>query len=456
MNAAVTSLLLAAAAAAWPLHSTGDIQFTVDGAAFSSGGGLTWQELYWSFPAGGFEPAETLGQRVSQFRTVITLADSGGALSLNESWITTAPLPAAAELKRKHLVRLDQIGARGLRPGAYRLRFAITDLVSGRSGELDAAVAVPEFRDGRPSVSQIQLASDIRADSGDTRFRKGGLRVMPNPGRLFGEGGGLYYYLELYGLSGLAGGRLRVSYKSDDDSVAGVILSEALAAGEPSAVRTGGFTIDDMPDGGYQLWVQLSDGRDRILAASAAPFTVKRNPLAAVAGAGRMLEEQAELQKQGGRYYDRIEHIATGRALETYRRLDSLGRREFLRQFWKARDPDPATPANEALREHARRCEYADAAFGEKMQKGMTGSQTDRGRIYIKFGEPEEIDNRPMQYDSKPVLIWRYPGSRKFIFIDVSGFGRFELAWTNATGERSAPNFAKMLSAALMDAEGIE
>jgi GWxTD domain-containing protein len=451
-------LALAAAAAGWPLASSGDIPFVVDGAAFSSGNGQTWQELYWSCPANAFAPVETSAQRLSRFRTTITLADSAGGSVLNESWSTTAPLPTDAELKRKSIVRLDQIGCRGLRPGPYRLTFSITDLANGRSGLVDQVIAVPAIPGDRPALSQIQLASEIAPDSTGQRFRKGGLRVTPNPDRAYSPGGALYYYFELYGLAQAAGQQLTITYNSDNDSVTGTVHNETLDGIGRQAVRTGGFRIDEMPAGAYQLWAQLKDAAGRRLAVASAGFSVRHDPLAATPQAGLMRDEQEALQRQGGRFYGRIEYLANGKMLDTYRSLDSAGQREFLRQFWKARDPDPKTPENEALREHVRRCEFANETFGEQIRKGLEGSQTDRGRIYVKFGEPEEIVSKPIQPRDKPLIIWRYPGSKKFIFVDISGFGRYELIYTNfpaTSGERSDPSYDRILSDELMESEDI-
>jgi GWxTD domain-containing protein len=375
---------------------------------------------------------------------------------LNESWNTTAPLPSPAEFKRKSLVRVDQIGARSLRPGPYRLVFSITDLASGRTGSIDAGIVVPAILTDRPALSQVELASEVKPDPAEKRFRKGALRVLPCPTRVFGDGSTIYYYVELYGLRDPAGKRLKISYGSDSDSAVVVVANEPLDSAGVQAVRTGGFRVDDMPDGGYQLWIQLLGDRGRLLASSSAGFGVKRDPLAAMPGAGRIIDEQEALQKQGGEYFDRIEYLASSRKMDEYRKLDSLGRREFLRQFWAGRDPNPKTPENEALSEHVRRYRYVNANFGENIRKGKEGSQTDRGRVYIKLGEPEEIEAKPMQSNSKPVVIWRYPGGKKVIFVDLSGFGRYVIVYTNVAGERSDPNHTSILSKELMDAEGIE
>ena len=61
-------------------------------------------------------------------------------------------------------------------------------------------------------------------------------------------------------------------------------------------------------------------------------------------------------------------------------------RENFVEQFWRRRDPDPSTQLNEFKEEHYRRIAYANDNF----KSGVDGWTTDRGRIYIMFGPPNE------------------------------------------------------------------
>ena len=61
-------------------------------------------------------------------------------------------------------------------------------------------------------------------------------------------------------------------------------------------------------------------------------------------------------------------------------------RNHFIEQFWLRRDPTPGTPENEYKEEHYRRIQYANDHFGST----VPGWKTDRGRIYIVFGPPDE------------------------------------------------------------------
>src|SRR6266705_995000 len=66
-------------------------------------------------------------------------------------------------------------------------------------------------------------------------------------------------------------------------------------------------------------------------------------------------------------------------------------RDQFIEGFWQRRDPTPDTPENEYKEEHYARIAYAN----EHYAAGIPGWKTDRGRIYIMYGKPDEIDSHP-------------------------------------------------------------
>jgi GWxTD domain-containing protein len=66
-------------------------------------------------------------------------------------------------------------------------------------------------------------------------------------------------------------------------------------------------------------------------------------------------------------------------------------REQFVEQFWLRRDPTPDSPENEFKEEHYRRIAYVN----ERFSSGKPGWRTDRGRIYIAWGPPDEIESYP-------------------------------------------------------------
>src|SRR5262245_27833460 len=85
-------------------------------------------------------------------------------------------------------------------------------------------------------------------------------------------------------------------------------------------------------------------------------------------------------------------YIITDEEKAAFKRLTTDEERyQFIEQFWLRRDPSPDTIENEFRDEHYRRIAYAN----ERFASGKPGWKTDRGRIYITFGPPDQIESHP-------------------------------------------------------------
>jgi GWxTD domain-containing protein len=140
-----------------------------------------------------------------------------------------------------------------------------------------------------------------------------------------------------------------------------------------------------------------------------------------------------------------VVYIITDQERAVFTQLQSdEEREEFIEQFWQRRDPTPGTPENEFRDEHYRRIEYANERFG---LRGMVGWQTDRGRILIMYGKPDEIEShaaggtyvRPngqggVTTVTLPFEIWGYRyiegiGNNVLLqFVDPTATGEYRLA----------------------------
>jgi len=87
-----------------------------------------------------------------------------------------------------------------------------------------------------------------------------------------------------------------------------------------------------------------------------------------------------------------VVYIITDEEKAAFKRLSTDDeRQQFIEQFWLRRDPTPDTEENEFKEEHYRRIAYAN----EHYASGIPGWKTDRGRTYIVFGPPDEIESHP-------------------------------------------------------------
>jgi len=100
-----------------------------------------------------------------------------------------------------------------------------------------------------------------------------------------------------------------------------------------------------------------------------------------------------ELTKPYKKWLDEdVVYIITDEERAAFKQLSNDEERDnFIEAFWQRRDPTPDTEENEYKEEHYQRIAYANEHFAA----GVPGWKTDRGRIYIVFGKPDEIESHP-------------------------------------------------------------
>ncbi len=100
-----------------------------------------------------------------------------------------------------------------------------------------------------------------------------------------------------------------------------------------------------------------------------------------------------ELKKAYKDWLDKdVAYIITDEERKAFKKLETDDERErFIEEFWRRRDPDPDTDENEFREEYYERIAYAN----EHYASGIPGWKTDRGRIYITWGKPDEIESHP-------------------------------------------------------------
>ena len=102
-----------------------------------------------------------------------------------------------------------------------------------------------------------------------------------------------------------------------------------------------------------------------------------------------------------------VVYIISDREKDAFEKLQSEAERQaFIAAFWRRRDPEPLTPENEYRTEIYDRIEYANTRLGG--ETAIPGWMTDRGRIYIQLGEPDERETFPGVPGLYPAELWFY------------------------------------------------
>ncbi len=348
---------------------------------------------------------------------VILYRAKGGKQVAGDSFTRQVRAATYAETRLRGEDLVDQASFQ-VPAGRYRIRIYLTDLVAEKTSSTELEFDVPESSDSPVWLSDLTLGLMPEGKSGGA--------PAPNPARQYGEN---ILSFVAYGEvvdqhPGGTDSTFSVSYRVLDDTDQSVVKGDTLLA------RTGPRTpfrlrpdLSRLTAGDYRFVVTLKlppdprAGKKRPgTLEQSKPFEVEQSRLSVGPEARGSLEV--------------LRYIADDAEQQEMSRLtNEEERKAFWDAFWKKRDPTPDTPRNEAMEEFYKRVQYANQHFGT----GGPGWKSDMGRVYIKYGPPDEVERHPFNFDRPPEEIWYYYRDRwTFVFVDRDGFGRYELVQTTA------------------------
>jgi GWxTD domain-containing protein len=286
-------------------------------------------------------------------------------------------------------------------PGHYNLRVTARDLNGELTSYAEQDVEVPNYANVPVGFADLELgvADSLGANFEPVSTREFGLNVadMAARVRLFDRRAGSWprSYTFHYRLLDDTGREVVVGNRT-------VTLS---ASAEPVVVKS---EKSSLFVGSYVLEVSLVEGKSK--------WRVDRSFEVTESGPPR--------GKDFERMLEPLSYIATPAEISALQALSPDQQAKGWDDFWRPRDPTPDTPKNEAMLEFIRRVSYAERHF----QGYGPGWRSDMGRIYIKLGPPDQIENHPPNTETGATEIWYYTRpNRRFIFEDREGFGRYVL-----------------------------
>ena len=388
------------------------------------------------------------------FRVDVVLLDSLGARvdSLSRNVGTRTP---SLEESRKRDVKVLDVLPLLLRPGQYQAQFTVTDLGdSSRGTRLDTLFVENKNRESELTISDLALAyrltpTDAPADVAHLKI-KNGYYVEPNPSGIFApEDSMLYLYGEIYNLKPTPA--LYQVHLWILDPFGEVVRDLGIEQLEPpgeTALLAYGLRIDDLPRG---IWHTVAVEVDHGLSTATMrkPFWLGTGMLSDSARAVEPFDEKDAMLNR--RF---IVYLATQEELSEYDALTLEGKRRFLDDFWMKRDSDPSTTRNEFFEAHRLRFAIANQKFSRSMNQRDDGWNTDRGRVLILYGEPDEVIQTPSSIATWGYERWEYnslEGGVYFIFLDWKNLGDYRLMHSTKQGERWDPDWQTRI-----DAEGLD
>ncbi len=433
--------------------------FSFDYCFFQAKDGYTLLELYYSVFRQHLKHVPVDGKKRAEFvfNAQIWKDDS---LLASSDWRNSDTVDSLAQMNPGQ--HLYGVGFFALKPGEYRLELTLTDINSKYSKNLIRKITVESISEDKLEMSDIQLASVIEKTDVQNRFYKNGYMVIPNSERFYGTGlPMLMFYFEIYNLKKEDepdSTKYAITYQilnGDGELVRNFPMKTRIKPGK-SAVEVSGMNIISFRSGTYFLQVDVKDLFNGAMLTKKKKFfiyregdlaqsdsTIQRNLKQKIVSAYQQLYENLsveELEDEIGA----ISYIATSEEKKVMNNLDEAGKRSFLIDFWLKRDRTPNTPQNEYRDEYLSMVRTANQQF-TGFQKGW---KTDRGRVLLVYGVPDEIERNPYSAENKPFIIWKYfsiQGGIDFVFVDKRDFGRYELVHSTARGELNDPDWQRWI-----------
>ena len=310
-----------------------------------------------------------------------------------------------------------------LPPGRYAVAVSVEDGSSGRTSTREMAYTV------RPLGEGVSISDPILVDRYDEATRT----FEPNVGAAIStEQDAFAVYYEIHapapatlGVTYVVTEQNRVQDRPSFGALLGLAPRQQADLGTPVAhsetlevpagTTPAAYRIEtaDLQVGDYSLTVRLETPDGEVVAEADRLFSVRWMGLDA---------QIADIEQA----ISQLRYVARERDVRAMRDASTPQERlRLFQEFWGRRDPTPGTTRNERMEEYYFRVAYANERYSRMRDAGWS---TDRGEVYIRYGEPDQVEEHPFNFGTRPYQIWTYYRSgRRFIFIDESGSGDYEL-----------------------------
>jgi GWxTD domain-containing protein len=411
------------------------LQLRVDAARYRGDSANTYVEVYYAFPQG----ALTYRSDSSGFRggldltVVVTKKDS---LIHGSRWLVPHVAKDTSRIKRG--INLVGTANLALPEGDYILKVVGRDLNDpGHRDSVLLRLPVRLHDTSKVALSDLELATSIKQGAKGSPFYKNTLEVIPNVEGIYSEDQRCFFYAEAYNL-------LSSSDRSDyivKTVVYDAIGRELISREKPkkrvteSNVLVDNIDVNRLRSGTYTLVLALLDTSRNLLSTAGKKLYVYNPTLgvdstllsgvADAAGREYATVEEPEMDKE----FNWARYAANDQEKDQYTQLNGAEpKRKFLSQFWHRR------PLG-FKEEYLKRVSYANSTL---RILGRDGFRTDRGRVYIVYGPPDDYERHPNDSESRPYEIWSYnsiQGGVIFVFVLRQSGGDYELVHSTHRNE---------------------
>jgi GWxTD domain-containing protein len=353
----------------------------------------------------------------------------------------------------------------GLDPGSYIVTGLLRDKVadSAKQHKFVQELIIDEQSPNFVSTSDIELIQSFTKSTATQPHSKLGYDILPLvTNGTYVDADSLQFYMEVY----------HVDRETEGQYFAHVYLSQANSAEKSAAVQKTlrhkaapldiislGLDISKLPSQTYDLNVDLYNHQNKVISNSTKKIflvnsSVQPSDLAAADGA---YEEYFNLNEEQLDYYiHTLYYISTSTERAFAKSLETFDeKKNYFLNYWNKRRTAATDSPTKPWHAYKSRVEYANQKFKAAHQEGW---RTDRGRVMLTYGPPNDVELFPSSNTRYPYQIWRYnkiktQANRIFVFFDPNmATGDYVLIHSDLNGEYNNPRWEFDVVRTAMDA----
>jgi len=348
---------------------------------------------------------------------------------------------------------LTDLKRNALKDGTYTLEILFRDInEEGQEAQYTKEIAVASEKD-QVLISDIMLMDRYEAVSDEKEsniYTKNGYNLYPNVLNYFSENiNRLGFYAEIYNTDSVLEEEdflvlYSIRLSSDNSKVIKNYRSFKKQTKSPINITFSEFDINELPSGNYNLIIEVRDKKNKLIAAKAVFF--QRNKKMAnytlsdihqidisESFVSTLTDKETDYQlrammpivKTNDKGY--IQNLAQGKNPELQRR--------FIHNYWTEAYP---LDADKQFAYYKEEVEKVEQRYGSQM---FDGFDTDRGRVHLQYGPPNDMIDGANEPGASPYQIWQYyqignQSNVQFVFYNPNfADNDYELIHSNARGE---------------------
>lgn len=312
-----------------------------------------------------------------------------------------------------------------------------------------SSVIIKNNKFNKIAISDICTASNIiQSTNENSQFFKTKYEVYPNPMRIFTKENPIYYYYyEIYNESSENINLKIVKILLNQENKEIYSKEKIIDLTKKSTYDLGTVDLRNYNSGKYKFVINILKDDIIIDSKNTEIYLINKNKnetkktlsgdFLTSAFATFSEEECDDMNKK-------IYYLAKENDKKMYKSLNTLeAKQKFLFDFWEK--IEAGNEYNLTYNLYIDRLNYVNEHFSGMMKKGF---QTDRGRIYLLYGNPTNISRFPASQEYKPYEIWEYEGLEggvAFVFADINGINIYELIHSTKRGELYDENWERRI-----------